>query len=70
VLVWRRETASAPTEGERGHVEWFEGDAIKVLASMPAAFVDAIISDPAYGVEWVCGMCDRRPSSIEKAVVC
>jgi len=38
-----------------------EGDAIKVLASMPAAFVDAIISDPAYGVGM--GLWDVRPTA-------
>jgi site-specific DNA-methyltransferase (adenine-specific) len=53
--------ASAPTERERGHVELVEGDAVKVLAAMPAAFVDAIISDPAYGVGM--GPWDVRPTA-------
>ena len=53
--------ASAPTEGERGHVELVEGDAIKVLATMPAACFDAIMSDPAYGVGM--GPWDVRPAA-------
>lgn len=46
--------AATPADVLSGAARWcvHEGDALALLASLPDECVDAVISDPPYGIEW------------------